>query len=552
MGDPGARAEFERLLEAEPGDDALRAELAALLIEQTRYDDARKVLDGAPAKPDAREAPLEILADWGKPLRVKTQASGRELVIRSAEPLPPEAGKQFSNYPAGWVAGVAAGYDTILITAAREVEWKTKTDGQRLRIELRAAKSSSDTSAASKVRVEVLRAQIDVGRGRLASASKRYEALSAASTSPAASAGNATVDPAVLLGFAQVEQQIGRWRRAERLLTPLAFSEKPGSEEARRLRDAVWRDRRDQVQIDTERRSTGGLWSLDTARIAGHAVLAPSLRIGYRLEAGRALVNGYRDLDGGNGAFSGARRRGEIYLQADTAGGSTWRASLLGSERQAGAGLAWERHDAWGSTRASAEYGRPFWEFAEGLAQGGTRDRVEVMRRQRMGRATAWVAAAASRYGLRDLPAAVGARGVSGGFSYALGSLRGAHGQGRDQWVAEYGFDAEHRTSVARRPAPSGRLFAPLPFVSREIHTVGAATVQPLSGNWRVEAGAGMMVDRLGGRGPYMSGRAVYDAPGGLSFQMFFDRRINNLYSAAGAANQAGVSVTYRFGAQGR
>jgi predicted Zn-dependent protease len=545
LGDASARGEFEKLLAEDPVDRALRAEWAALLLEQSKWDEAEAVLDAAD-RPGmlAAAQPLEIIADWGTALPVKTQASGRELLIRAAGPLPPGVETQFASLPKDWVAGVAAGYDTILLTAAREVTWTASPRGeQQLRIEMSAVSGRAKPSPAERAKFEVLRARIDLGRGQLAKAARRYESLGVKAGTAAAEA-----DPSAILGMALVEQHVGRWRRAEALLRPLAQSTQAGSEEARQLRESVWRGQRDQVQVDSERRNAGGIWSLDAARVAGHAVLSPSLRIGYRLEAGRAFVDRYRAVSGEERSLDGRRSRGELYVGGSTLGGSTWRASLFGGDSRAGAGLAWDRTDLQGSTHAAAEYARPFWEFAEGLAQGGTRDRVELMRRQRIGRATAWVAAAISRYGLRGVANAASTRGVSGGLAVPLFAAPGRRGQ----WNAEYGFDTEHATSIGRVTARSGERYAPLPFANREIHSAGVATVQPLGRNWRFEAGAGMAADRLGGQGPYVTGRAVYDGPGGLTFQMYFDRRISNLYSAADAATQAGVSVTFRFGRRGR
>ncbi|MEZ5398553.1 MAG: hypothetical protein R2729_02725 [Bryobacteraceae bacterium] len=536
LGRPEGWKQYEELLAASPGDTALRTEMAALRIEQSRLDEAEVLLAPEPGKKAPPET-LEIVADWGQPLVVRTETQGRELTIRSRGPLPAGADRHFLKLPPGWVAGVTTGYDTILLTAARDVSWSAKAEGpQRLRIEMTPAVDGP--APAERRRRELLLAQIDLRRGRLTQAARRYEVFSP---------GESGADPEAILGMALVEQQVGRWRRAEALLRPLVNAPGAASEEARRMREDLWREHRDQVRVDTEHRNIAGLWSLDTARVAGQAVLSPSLRIGYRFEAGRAIVDSYRNTSGATGPFRGQVRRGELSLRTDLTGGTALTGSLFGGGAGAGAGVAWHRPDSHGSFEASAAWRKPFWEFAEGLAQDGTRDRAEILRRQRLGRATAWVAAAINRYGLRGVPAAASTHGVSAGLAVPLGKLgmRGA-------WTAEYGFDTEHARRIARLAAPSHRPFAPLPFANREIHAAGLSTVQPFGRHWRIEAGAGFTADRLGGNGPYLAGRAVYDAPSGLSFQMYFDRRVSNLYTSSGAATQAGVSVTYRFGGLGR
>jgi hypothetical protein len=535
-----SRPLFEALAAERPDDAALAADWIAVLIEAGQTAEAEKLLDAQAARwPRPREDPreMEIAVDWGKPLPVRASASGRELIVRTGQPVPPEAAAKLAEVPPEWLAGAATGYDSVLLTAALDVEWKWRTEGNRLVIRLREKHTGGGRLAAG--RNELLRAQIDRLRGRLAQAEQRYESLLATGSGPG--------QTDALLGLAALEHQIGHWRRADQLTSGLITRQEAGSEPARRLNDEVHRSQRDRVEIATQSTSIGSGWTQTTARATGHTLLSPSLRIGFDLEAGRGKVAVFQQSDGRRGVFDGTVRRGEVYLQADTAGGSIWRASLLGAEK-AGAALHWERGDLWGATSAQAEYRRPFWGFAEGLAQGGIRDRIELMRRQRIGPATAWVALSASRYGLAALPAAASTRGIAGGISVPLPITRGGN-----PWRFEYGFDAEHRWNVAARVDAAGHSFEPLPFTNREIHSLGLAAGQPIRRNWYWEAGAGMALDRLGGRGPYITGRIGYDAGGGFSVQGFVDRRLYNLSSGSSiagsiAATQAGVSVTWRPG----
>jgi hypothetical protein len=535
-----SRPLFEALLAEQPGDPSLAFEWAVLLIDGGQTGEAEKLLDAQTKRwstPGNAPREIEIAIDWGKSVPVRVNTSGRELVLRSAKPVPADAAAKLDTVSREWLAGVAAGYDSMLLTASRDVDWKWRTEGHRLIIRLREKPAKEDTGITAR-RNELLRAQIDRLRGRLANAGQRYESLLAEGPEPV------RID--ALLGLAALENQIGRWRRADQLTAGLIAGGEAGSETARRLNREIRQPQRDRVDFATQSTSIGSGWTQTTARATGHTLLTPSLRLGFDLEAGRGTVAAFQRSDGNRGSFDGIVRRGEIYLQADTVGGSIWRASLLGASK-AGAALHWERGDFWGATSAAAEYRRPFWGFAEGLAEGGIRDRIELMRRQRIGPATAWVALSVSRYGLADLAGAASTHGAAGGMSIPLPI---GHGKG-NPWRIEYGFDAERRMHVAARMNPAGRLFEPLSFANREIHSAGIATAQPIRRGLYWEAGAGMAVDRLGGRGPYFTGRITYDARGGFSVQGFVDRRLYNLSSGAGfsgsiAATQAGVSVTWR------
>jgi hypothetical protein len=63
----------------------------------------------------------------------------------------------------------------------------------------------------------------------------------------------------------------------------------------------------------------------------------------------------------------------------------------------------------------------------------------------------------------------------------------------------------------------------------------------------RFESSGGYAIDRLGGRGPYVNLRGVYDRSGRWRVEVMWDRRLNRVNTVSGSANRLQVGVTCRF-----
>jgi len=68
-----------------------------------------------------------------------------------------------------------------------------------------------------------------------------------------------------------------------------------------------------------------------------------------------------------------------------------------------------------------------------------------------------------------------------------------------------------------------------LPLVSREVHAASVFGDINIEENLRAEAAAGYAVDRLGGRGPFASGRLTFRFLRHGEAQAWFDRRLNSI-----------------------
>jgi len=183
----------------------------------------------------------------------------------------------------------------------------------------------------------------------------------------------------------------------------------------------------------------------------------------FSAEQNEVGIRSFQRADGAVGSFTGALRRSEVSLEREAEDGTRLKGSFFSSGAAAGFGFSASRPDLAGSTSAWVEYRKPDWDFVQSLAQGGTRDRVELKRELRAGsRVTAELTAAANRYDLPGLLSA--ARSVAASASVAAKLLR------RPRISASYSLDAEYVLSEKELPARNGALFHPLPLVNREPH----------------------------------------------------------------------------------
>jgi hypothetical protein len=193
--------------------------------------------------------------------------------------------------------------------------------------------------------------------------------------------------------------------------------------------------------------------------------------------------------------------------------------------------LRYGHTDSTGRLHLQVEYRRPFWEFVEGIAGYGTRDRAEFHRNQRLGRyLDARVTVAANRYGLNGDDNVARSAGLDGGLTFVF--LRS-----NPFVAAEYAFDIENSRFV--RPET-------VPLVSREVHSAILSSQVRLSRHVVAEGYGGYSWDRLGGRGPFQGGRLTSGGPGRLGFQISYDRRLNSIATGQ-MVHRAGAYIHWRF-----
>ena len=387
------------------------------------------------------------------PLAAAPRVDGREVLVVFDGPVRVDVPPGLLETTAGWIAGVQTGYDTLLLRAAREVDVVVsgRDDGVDVGF---AARGPADpvADALGQRRLGLLRAQLEAARGQEASALSTLSALAA----------GAPDDAQVLTALGLAQRRVGWWRPAQATLTRAVAADR-ANPEVRLLLANLRAERAPRALFEYERKDVARQWHTRSQRSEGLRAAGEALQVGGRLEL---LQFDARKVRRPSGEISPLRRnlaRGEAWLAFETRAGATWSASLFGAPSGPGASVAFSQPQPSGRWTLQAEVHRPFWEYAEALADNGTRDRVAVERRQRIGRRVdSWVTLAATRYAI-DTAAATRTTGVSGGVLLAVR-------EAGPSVLVSYGLDKETRRAATLRTDATGATYAPVPIVSREIH----------------------------------------------------------------------------------
>ena len=354
------------------------------------------------------------------------------------------------------------------------------------------------------VRLEQLRAQLAAVKGDTKSAARQLSAMVAREPRNAQLWAQA----------ASVEHQAGHRRRAANWFAK-AKQLSPRREDWEEPIAQIRNELTPESGVEATSKSVGPGWREFVSKLAGEMRVSPAWTIGAQMEVNRvALTN-----------FTGTIRRGT--MSANWEGETARRVSveLYRSERT-GAGAAYSWLTGRARTTINAAYAKPYWEYMEGLAAAGTRNRAALEHQQPLGKRGAfWLAVHANQYGLRGASNAGRTSGITGGTSFAI----------KPRLTAQYGVDRE---MVHSRNT--------LPLLSREVHAFTGAT----SGDWgralHWEASAGFAVDRLGGRGPYTSGVVLWTPSPKLRTGVWIDRRLNTIATVSGSALQVRFGLWWK------
>jgi hypothetical protein len=213
--------------------------------------------------------------------------------------------------------------------------------------------------------------------------------------------------------------------------------------------------------------------------------------------------------------------------------------TLMGADGGAGVGFTASHHDLHGTSTLIAERGRPYWELLEAVAGDGRRDRLGLQRQWRFRADTAaWALVDLNSYRL-----ASGHRAAT--TALGLGVIRTIR-QGQPSLTLQYGLDKEHRRSGTVVTTPEGLSFAPVPLVSREVHLFGTiARFNPFR-VWEAEATGGYTLDRLGGRGTFMTARLTPPPSATAGVALWVERRLYTIATTERVL-RGGMSLTVRF-----
>ncbi|MFN8057626.1 MAG: hypothetical protein U0Q12_00560 [Vicinamibacterales bacterium] len=434
-----------------------------------------------------------------------------------------------------WVESVRLGYDSVLLRAARGVSWRMDAHASGLRLTsvegtlttgvAGAGGGSVDESGA--IRLDLLRVQWLVSRGGYEDAARLLEGLGR----------RAPRHPDVLVARGQFERERGRRQEGEALFAE-AHAAAPSRADIAQLVAGLEQQHRPRVEIESDLKDVSGGWREQATRMTLTAPSTGATSASLTLDRLQATAPVVRHESGVIGPLDVSTWRSEAVMHHEFAPGLHGAATLYGSPGGAGAAGSVSVGDLHGQTNFTAEVRRPFWEFLEGLADGGGRDKVEVQRQLRFDANTAaWIVGGFNRY-------RVGGAATTTSAALTVGAIRTVR-RARPALTLQYGLDKEHRLDATVAVAPDGLRFTPIPLVSREVHLVGLVGVQE-GGAGRVEGTVGYTLDRFGGRGAFLTGRVRTAETRRIGLDLFVDRRLYTITTTARVL-RAGLAFTYRF-----
>ncbi len=473
-----------------------------------------------------------IIFTWLEPVSFQTSVMGRELVLQFERAIEAPQIEGLSKQAPAWIEGASAGYDTVLLLASRDVDYHVEGVGNEVIVSLATSVSavlpSSGEGEAAQLRLDLLQARLLSDTGQEAKALQSLRQLAAEHPK----------NVSVLAGLADIENRLGRWQRADTLYRQ-ALQYEPSNQDLLQARAGLLREKAPRVQVETERKMVENRQREQIVHTAGHGFLASNLRIGFVLDQNFLDVKQIRSADGKVGSFAGFRQRGEVYLEKDLENGSWIRGSLFAGRSDVGLGFEYAARDTRGESGLRLDFRRPYWEFIEGVVNGGMRDRLEFRRRHRLlPRLSGNLAAALNRYGIAGDSDAAISLALESSLSYTVT-------MSRPLVAVEYYFDGESRRSLHMRIGTDGSRFAPLPLVSREVHAFQVVVANPIGRHLRAEGFAGFAWDLLGGQGRFYGGRLAYDTRH-LGAQVWFDRRLYTVLTSEKVRRLA-ASFFWRF-----
>jgi Tfp pilus assembly protein PilF len=534
--DAAAEAAYTRVVSLAPGDLEAHHWLGTYAFARGTYsvaeDHLKSLLDSAEGAYDDNFYYAEIL--WRKGSRGPARLYyGRAIRAIERLPLPPpEALAQRAQALArcGFVEKSLEEFRSLV--AASPGKQDLRADFVAILLEnsrySEARRVLSANSGPEGSRLVALRAQL------LTATAQKREALDVLEDFAAAHPQSAET----FAGLAVLDQSMDLNRLARSHFAQAASLE-PDNEDYRNSLEEAQRNDAPNIETEFLRRTVQGEEGEYLVRIIGEQVLGHALKLHFAVDQDAASIAGVRSASGTIAPFRGVVRRGEATLQYETENGLRIEGSLYGSDTGPGVGAAVVRPDTQGSSAIRVELGRPYWEFTQSLAEGGTRDRVEIHREFAGGpRISGSLALALNRYKLKGVSSAASSAAAQGRLT--IGVLM------HPRLSFEYNLDGEYKLSAASLADAGGNPFQPLPLVSREVHSLGmAAAVEPVR-HLQANVSGGYAIDRLGGRAPFITISLNYRDQGRFAGGVDFDRRLYFLNTAR-AETIIGGHVSLRF-----
>lgn len=469
-----------------------------------------------------------ILIDLPESAKVEWSTDGREVVLRFPHEVRAPTLVDLADTTDGWLENATQGYDTILFRATRDVDHDIQVQGRQIRIVMTASGQKELAVPETDKRLALLEVELK---------SRNQGALAARPDAEKLAADNPKdVQPALL--FADIEQRLGNWQSAlEQYDRALALS--PDQPDVIRAQAQTRRDRGPQYRVDFAKQVVSGADTQYITRQQGWFEPTARTLAGFDYEVREVWSPSVQKLDGDIGPFQGWRQRAELYLgQNIDEEGLFLRGGLLVGAGTAGPSVRVEKRED--SERAAfiGEYHRAYWEYVEGMANDGRRDRVEGQYSRALDqeeRLLGSVFLAANRYGVKGDPDVASSIAPIVDLTYALMPARPIVN-------LTYNIDAEYMLGTKSFTNSAGQEYSPLPVTSREIHTALAAISGNIADYLRYTVSGGYAFDRLDllVKGPRFGGELAYEPTSA------FEVGLNYLYSKA--TSRASGDIVNRYG----
>ncbi len=441
-----------------------------------------------------RQALIEV--DWATKVTLRTEQSGRELLLRLDQPVDPGLVEGLAEQMPGWLQGVSTGYDTVLLIGQPSVTFAVDHGGPRTRITLqRAAAGTTDDREPEDVRLDILRARLKARQGETGAAKEKLAELKTENPENAD----------VLVELASIEQSVGSWRRAAGLYNQ-AIGLDPERRDLASARRALDREFGPQVRLDIDYQQVqdGDLQVVSV--LSGRFLPTEMIDMGFSAENRFLDDDEVLRANGVTESVTVHRQRGEIYAGGSPVSGHRIEGALLASASGPGGAVRYSFRTPDSVTGVNATYNRAYWELVEGIADEGTQDRLSVRHeRQFSQRWTAQGEAGVNRYGIANIDTAATTVDLSASARYLV------------PWEAAdlsvgYSFNAQYVQSIETRIDANGNAFNPMPLTDTEFHSIDLSVGGVFLKDWRYNVFGSLSLDRFGGFGPSVGGELVWEA----------------------------------------
>ncbi len=499
---------------------------------------------------DAEPGQLRLVFLWDKPVMALHKVDGRELLLRFSRHFPASLLDDAVVRSAGWIDWTSAGYDSLLIHAARNVQYRVNSEEEnRIVVEMQAlsvpepvsddAEAERSSREAAALRLERLQAALLVERGLLFAARRKLAHLH-----------EQYPDKGELLPeMGNIEARLGQWQQAITYFNQALYSGQnaPGLAAAKA---GLLYEHGPRLRLDMDWQQLYRADWQHITRLAGRGNVGQRTTLGFAWEKRAIRDNEVRRIAGPLVPFHGERDYFELYGQHHFDWAAYSRFTLSGvKDGIVGFRAEYSQRLDLSRVWVDANYHARAWEYVEGIVDGGRVDSLTVgweqpgsdgWRRPVDEALTLRATASLRRYGVD------GDTDVARGYFLTLDSRMLLH-DAMPRLSVGYRLELEEITSRDSR-SYSGETYYPLPVVSRQVHTLDAWWFDRLSDYLRYDFGAGVAYDPYNDAGgPFVGANLAYEPRLGLEAGLKFAYSAGPYRGEFARYTRAGGYLLWRF-----